>query len=356
MVHLKPLTLALPAEEIAAKMAALSPGFSGADIANVCNEAAIMAARRDKKSIGLSEFETAQDRVIGGLEKNKNLRTVREKEVIAYHEAGHAVAGWFLKHADPLLKVTVIPRTGGVGGFAQYLPNEVFLYSMEELVDRMIMTLGGRVSEMIFFNHLSTGAADDLQKVTQLAYSQVRIYGMSEKVGHVSFPPQEGYAERPYSDALAKTMDDEARQLIETAYQRAMKLLREKKSEIEIVAKKLMEDETITHDGIVTLLGPRPHQTEQYKEYVQKAKSLENKYGTDSYEEMEKKYAEEKEKDGAAAKEGGEGEEAKTEEDKPEEAKAEEGKPEEASDEKKEGEENGDESEKQDEADRSEKK
>lgn len=188
-MHLKPLKLAGKAEEFAGRLAALTPGFAGADIANICNEAAIIAARRHKKMVDLDDFESATDRVIAGLESHK-LISKEEKEIVAYHEAGHAVAGWNLEHADPLLKVTIVPRGSGALGFAQYLPKEVFLRNKDQIMDMVCMTLAGRASEEIFFQKVTTGASDDLKKVTQVVYSMIQIYGMNERIGNLAFPKQ----------------------------------------------------------------------------------------------------------------------------------------------------------------------
>merc|ERR1712166_434918 len=204
----------------AERMAALTPGFAGAEIANICNEAAIIAARDEADSIGLAAFEKAADRVIGGIEKPNKIMTPLEKRTVAYHEAGHAIVGWFTEHASPLLKVTIVPRTSGALGFAQYLPKELNLHTKEQIMDMMCMTLGGRAAEELTFGKVTTGASDDLNKVTQMAYSMVRIYGMCERIGNVSFPPSEGQMEfdKPYSDNLAQIMDEEAKKIIDEAY------------------------------------------------------------------------------------------------------------------------------------------
>ncbi|KAM9308912.1 mitochondrial inner membrane m-AAA protease component AFG3L2 [Gastrophryne carolinensis] len=278
-VHLRPLKLdsALDKDALSRRLAALTPGFSGADIANVCNEAALIAARHLSDAINQKHFEQAIERVIGGLEKKTQVLQPLEKKTVAYHEAGHAVAGWFLEHADPLLKVSIIPRGKGLG-YAQYLPKEQYLYTKEQLLDRMCMTLGGRVSEEIFFGQITTGAQDDLKKVTQSAYAQVVQFGMSDKVGQVSFDlPRQGEVvlEKPYSEATARLIDDEVRQLINAAYERTLKLLNEKKSEIEKIALRLLEKEVLDKNDMIELLGPRPFaEKSTYEEFVEGTGSL----------------------------------------------------------------------------------
>ncbi|XP_033010757.1 AFG3-like protein 2 isoform X1 [Lacerta agilis] len=278
-VHLRPLKLdiSLNRDNLARKLASLTPGFSGADIANICNEAALIAARHLFDAINQKHFEQAIERVIGGLEKKTQVLQPEEKKTVAYHEAGHAVAGWFLEHADPLLKVSIIPRGKGLG-YAQYLPKEQYLYTKEQLLDRMCMTLGGRVSEQIFFGKITTGAQDDLRKVTQSAYAQIVQFGMNDKVGQISFElPRQGdmVLEKPYSEATARLIDEEVRVLINSAYERTLSLLTEKKPEVEKVALQLLEKEVLDKSDMIEMLGPRPFaEKSTYEEFVEGTGSL----------------------------------------------------------------------------------
>lgn len=236
-VHLKPLKTDLDINDLARKMAALTPGFTGADIANVCNEAALIAARDLNATIHHKHFEAAIERVVAGMEKKTQVLQPEEKKTVAYHEAGHAVVGWFLEHADPLLKVSIIPRGKGLG-YAQYLPKEQYLYSTEQLFDRMCMTLGGRCSEQIFFNRITTGAQDDLRKVTQSAYAQVVQFGMNEKVGNLSFDvPQQGemVMDKPYSEETSQLIDSEVRLLVQRAYDKTMVVIKKHHGDVEKV-------------------------------------------------------------------------------------------------------------------------
>lgn len=272
LVHLKPIKTSLDLTPLANKLAAMTPGFSGADIANVCNEAALIAARKGADTVMETHFEAAIERVIAGLERKSRLLSPEEKKTVAYHEAGHAVAGWFLKHADPLLKVSIIPRGVAALGYAQYLPKDQYLLSKSQLFDRMCMTLGGRVSEQIFFDSITTGAQDDLDKVTKLAYSQIVLYGMNEKIGTISYgnpAENEQKFQKPYSEETAKLIDVEARSMIAQAYNHTMKLLTEKKSEIDKVASLLLEKEVLSREDMINLLGKRPFKEKlQYEEYI----------------------------------------------------------------------------------------
>ena len=258
-VHMKQIKLSGDPALYSQRLAALTPGFVGADIANICNEAAIHAARGAKDKVDLKDFEAAIDRVVGGLERRNNVMTDAEKRTVAFHEAGHAIAGWFLEHADPLLKVTIIPRSSGALGFAQYLPKEVSLFSREALVDRMCMALGGRVSEELNFGRITTGASDDLDKVTQMAYAMTTIYGMNERVGSLSFPKrEETQFEKPYSDATAQVIDEEVKKLVDACYARTKELLTMHAEKVKGVAELLLVKETISQKDLADVAGQRP--------------------------------------------------------------------------------------------------
>ena len=257
-VHLKPIKISKSLD--IHKLAEQTPGFAGADIANVCNEAALIAARKIKEAVDMQDFQDAVDRVIGGLEKKNKIISPEEKKIIAYHEAGHAICGWFLEHAYPLLKVTIVPRGTAALGYAQYTPKEQYLYNTDQLNDQICMTLGGRASEDIFFGKISTGAQNDLQQITRMAYSMVTVYGMNEKVGNVSFydPQQENTFTKPYSDDTAKLIDFEVRHLIDAAYERTKQLLTLRKEEVEKLANALLEKEVLFQSDVEALIGKRP--------------------------------------------------------------------------------------------------
>ena len=242
------------------KLAEQTPGFAGADIANVCNEAALIAARKGKSGVEMKDFQDAIDRVIGGLEKKNKIISKDEKEVIAYHEAGHAICGWFLEHAYPLLKVTIVPRGTAALGYAQYTPKEQYLYTIEQLTDQMCMTLGGRAAEQIFFGKISTGASNDLQQITRMAYSMVTTYGMNEKIGNVSFydPSQENSFQKPFSEETGKIIDEEVRKMIDAAYHRTLDLLQSKKAEVKKLAQALLTREVLHKSDVEELIGNRP--------------------------------------------------------------------------------------------------
>lgn len=256
-VHLKKLVLS---EEVDPdELARLTPGFAGAEIANVCNEAALHAARKRKDSVDMSDFTSAIDRVIGGLEKKNKLISPKEKDIIAYHETGHAVCGWFLQHAHPLVKVSIIPRGEAALGFAQYLPKEQNLYTKNELIDTICMTLGGRIIEELVFSDVSTGAQNDLERTTQMAYAMISLYGMNERVGPFSFKElQNEYSFiKPYSNETARLIDEEARKFIQFCYERTRDLLKQHMAKIHEIAAELREKEVLYQSDFERILGKR---------------------------------------------------------------------------------------------------
>jgi AFG3 family protein len=262
-VHLKPIKISKEVDT--KKLAAQTPGFAGAEIANVCNEAALIAARKEKKEVEMQDFHDAIDRVIGGLEKKNKLISPEEKKIVAYHESGHAVAGWYLEHADPLVKVSIVPRGVAALGYAQYLPKEQFLYQTDQLIDEMCMSFGGRVAEDIVFNKISTGALSDLERITKMAYSIVSVYGMNKEIGNLSFydsKQSEYNFQKPYSDATAETIDKEVRALVDFCYQRTKKLLNDHRDKLEIIAKELLEKEILFQSDLERLIGKRPFNTQ----------------------------------------------------------------------------------------------
>ena len=301
LIHLKGIKLDGEPEDVAGRLAGLTPGFAGADIANVCNEAAIVAARRKGDAVTMEDFEKATDRIVGGLESNK-IMSDDEKSIVAHHEAGHAVAGWFLEHADPLMKVTIIPRSNGALGYAQYLPKEVFLRTEDQIMHIVKMALAGRAAEEVFFGRVTTGASDDLRRVTQLVYSTIQVYGMNSRVGQLAFPkdPNEYPGEqKPYSDATAEAMDEEARNIVEEAYRQTVELITEKKADVEAVAKLLLDKETITNDDMVDAIGERPFKGHSvYDEFVSQRKAVKDNKEANEEEEEKTDEDEKGEEDG----------------------------------------------------------
>jgi AFG3 family protein len=270
-VHLKPIKISDRVD--IHKLAEQTPGFAGADIANVCNEAALIAARKGKAGVEMEDFQDAIDRVIGGLEKKSKIISPDEKRIIAYHEAGHAICGWYLEHAYPLLKVTIVPRGVAALGYAQYTPKEQYLYNTDQLVDQICMTLGGRASEDIFFNKISTGAQNDLQQITRMAYAMVTVYGMNDKVGNVSFfdPAAEQSFTKPYSEETSRLIDEEVRKLIDDAFQRTKRLLLEKRDKVEKLAEALLDKEVLFQSDVERLIGKRPYEEKKPADVVHDA-------------------------------------------------------------------------------------
>jgi AFG3 family protein len=275
-VHLKPIKISKKLD--IHKLAEQTPGFAGADIANVCNEAALIAARKEKEAVEMEDFQDAVDRVIGGLEKKNKIISPEEKKIIAYHEAGHAICGWYLEHAYPLLKVTIVPRGTAALGYAQYTPKEQYLYNTDQLNDQICMTLGGRASEEIFFHKISTGAQNDLQQITRTAYAMITVYGMNDKIGNISFydPQQESAFTKPYSEETSKIIDEEVRLLIDTAYERTKKLLNEKRGDVEKLANALLEKEVLFQSDVEVLIGRRPFEE---KKILDSEESIANEPG-----------------------------------------------------------------------------
>jgi len=275
-VHMKPLTVS--SEVDSKQLSKQTPGFSGADIANVCNEAALIAARQDKKIIGKQDFYDAIDRIIGGLEKRNKIISKNEKEVIAYHESGHATTGWLLEHAHPLVKVTIVPR-GKALGAAWYLPEERQITTFEQMFDEMVATLGGRAAEQVIFKKVSTGALNDLEKVTRQAFNMVAYFGLNEKIGNISFYDSSGQQEyqfnKPFSEKTAEIIDSEVQKLVEKAYKQAVLILEENKEGLSKLAKVLMDKEVIFREDLVAVFGERPW--DEGKEHI----SLQSENGND---------------------------------------------------------------------------
>jgi ATP-dependent metalloprotease FtsH len=272
-VHLKPLkTIKTLDIDFLAKQ---TPGFSGADIANVCNESALIAARKNKKSVGKQDFLDAVDRIVGGLEKKNKIITPEEKETIAYHEAGHAIVSWLLEHAAPLVKVTIVPRGQSLGA-AWYLPEERQIVRTEQMLDEMCATLGGRAAEKIIFDKISTGALSDLEKVTRQAKAMVSIYGLNETIGNITYYDSSGQTDynfsKPYSEETAQVIDKEISKIIEKQYKRAIEILKESKDKLKQLAERLLEKEVIFKDDLENILGKRPFKTNNEK--IEEAKAL----------------------------------------------------------------------------------
>ncbi|KAF2183210.1 cell division protease ftsH [Zopfia rhizophila CBS 207.26] len=264
-VHLKKIITNEDTEFLKGRLAALTPGFSGADIANCVNEAALIAARHQADSVTMVHFEQAIERVIGGLEKKSLVLKPEEKKTVAYHEAGHAICGWYFKYADPLLKVSIIPRGQGALGYAQYLPaGDTYLMNVNQLMDRMAMTLGGRVSEELHFDTVTSGASDDFRKVTQMATAMVTKWGMTKKIGYIYFEDdQQQQLHKPFSEETAKNIDMEVKRIVDEAYKQCKDLLTEKKNEVGLVADELLKKEMLGREDMIRLLGPRPFEDPQ---------------------------------------------------------------------------------------------
>jgi len=262
-VHLKPLKVDRKLD--VSFLAKQTPGFSGADIANVCNESALIAARKKKKKVDRQDFLDAVDRIVGGLEKKSKIITPSEKKTIAFHEAGHATVSWMLEHAAPLVKVTIVPRGQSLGA-AWYLPEERQIVQTEQMLDEMCATLGGRAAEQIVFGKISTGALSDLVKVTRQARAMVTVYGLNEKIGNITYYNADGENEfgftKPYSEATAKQIDEEISKIVEQQYKRAIALLRKNKKKLTELAEYLLDKEVIFKDDLVTIFGKRPFEKE----------------------------------------------------------------------------------------------
>ncbi|MDA7549872.1 ATP-dependent zinc metalloprotease FtsH, partial [Flavobacteriaceae bacterium] len=280
-VHLRPLKVDQKLDtDFLSKQ---TPGFSGADIANVCNEAALIAARKDKETVEKQDFLDAVDRIVGGLEKKNKIITPKEKEAIAYHEAGHATVSWMLEHAAPLVKVTIVPRGKSLGA-AWYLPEERQLVKPDQMLDEMCATLGGRAAEHVIFNEISTGALNDLEKVTKQARAMVTVYGLNEKVGNLTYYDSSGQNEygftKPYSEKTAELIDEEISKIIEEQYQRAIHLLIEHKDKLTELAKVLLDKEVIFKDNLQKIFGDRPFDKSKSEALIAEKKVEEKKSPT----------------------------------------------------------------------------
>ena len=274
-VHLRPLKVDTKLDT--SFLAKQTPGFSGADIANVCNESALIAARKNKKKVNRQDFLDAVDRIVGGLEKKNKIITPSEKKTIAFHEAGHATVSWMLGHAAPLVKVTIVPRGQSLGA-AWYLPEERQIVRTEQMLDEMCATLGGRAAEQIIFGKISTGALSDLVKVTRQARAMVTVYGLNDKIGNITYYDNNGQSEfgftKPYSEETAKQIDEEISKIVEREYKRAISLLRKHKKKLSELAEHLLEKEVIFKDDLVSIFGKRPFEKEEAAEEKDKTSPI----------------------------------------------------------------------------------
>lgn len=284
-VHLKPLKLD---EDLDVDfLAKQTPGFSGADIANVCNEAALIAARKGKESVGKQDFLDSVDRIIGGLEKKNKVIKPHEKKRVAFHEAGHATISWMVEHAAPLLKVTIVPRGRSLGA-AWYLPEERQLTTTEQMLDEICATLGGRAAEEVIFNNISTGALSDLERVTKQANAMVTIYGLSDQIGNISYYDSSGNEygfTKPYSEVTAETIDKEISKIIESQYKRAVQILSDNKDKLTRLANKLLEKEVIFKEDLEEIFGKRKFDEETFSEEINEESLKENDQNSESKSE-----------------------------------------------------------------------
>lgn len=271
-------------------LAKQTPGFSGADIANVCNEAALIAARQGKKMVGKQDFLDAVDRIVGGLEKKNKIITAEEKKAIAFHEAGHATVSWMLEHAAPLVKVTIVPRGQSLGA-AWYLPEERLIVRPDQMLDEMCATMGGRAAEKVIFDKISTGALSDLEKVTKQARAMVTIYGLNDKIGNLTYYDSSGQTDynfsKPYSEKTAEMIDKEISEIVETQYQRAIALLEEHKDKLTELANELLEKEVIFKESLERIFGPRPFATPELAEQQAKDAQTDSQDTNESTSEEE---------------------------------------------------------------------
>jgi len=263
-------------DEYASRLSTLTPGFSGADLSNLVNEAAIISARENKESVGTVAFEKASERIIAGLE-TKRVLSEKERRTVAYHESGHAVVGWFSEHSNPLVKVTIIPRSKGALGFTQYVPDDISLHTKEQLYDLMCVSLGGRMAEELFFNTITTGASDDLQKVTNIAQNMVVRFGMS-KLGLSAYPLNDEGFQKPYSATTEAEIEKEVKSIINECAEKTRKIVRDYKEKIQIMAEELLKKETIDLDEIIQCIGERPFpMPASIKEYLDEVKKRKEK-------------------------------------------------------------------------------